>query len=138
MLLTLDRQPSWQSTTLGNLFVDGQYECATLEDQVRHAAKVPGETAIPAGRYRVRITWSPRFQRPMPLIEDIPGYDGVRIHPGNTAADTEGCLLVGDRVVDATRIADSRVAFERLYAKIEAAPECWIDIRDAPDATAEL
>jgi len=132
MLLTLLRQPSWRSTTLGQLFDDdGQLLCYTLEDQVRHAAKVPGETAIPAGRYRVRITWSPRFQRPMPLIEDIPGYDGVRIHPGNTAADTEGCLLVGDRVVDATRIADSRVAFERLYPKIAAAPECWIEVKDA-------
>ncbi|MBS0338821.1 MAG: hypothetical protein JSS40_18860 [Proteobacteria bacterium] len=131
MLLTLDRQPSWQSTTLGNLFVDGQYECVTLEDQVRHAAKVPGETAIPAGRYEVVIVPSPRFKRPMPRLLDVPGFSGVLIHTGNSADDTAGCVILGDRVVDATRIADSRVAFERLYAKIAAAPECWIEVKDA-------
>lgn len=131
MLLTLLRQPSWRETTLGQLWVDGAFECWSLEDQVRHAAKVPGETAIPAGRYRVRMTWSKRFGCMMPLVEGVPGFEGIRIHPGNTAADTEGCILVGDRVVDAGRIAESRVAYERLVAGIEMTEECWIEVVDA-------
>lgn len=137
MILTLLRQPSWHATTLGVLFHDGERECYTLEDQVRHAAKVPGETAIPAGRYRVRMTWSDRFGCPMPLVEGVPGFEGIRIHPGNTAADTEGCILVADRVVDAGRVAESRVAYKRLVEKIAEAGECWLEVVDAAAAAAE-
>jgi len=134
MLLTLDRQPSWRDTTLGLLWVGGAFQCYALEDQVRHGAKIPGVTAIPAGRYRVDITWSPRFGRRLPVLLDVPGFDGVRIHPGNTAADTEGCILVGRLVVDATRIAESAAAFADLFALLEAGVAndegCWIDIVD--------
>lgn len=131
MILTLNRQPSWQNTTLGQLWRDEAFECWTLEDQVRHAAKVPGATAIPAGRYLVLLTFSPRFDRVMPLIDGVPGFSGIRIHPGNSAENTEGCLLVGDTVVNARRIADSRAAFERLFAALERATgDIWIDIVD--------
>lgn len=135
MELTLNRQPSWHETTLGVLFVDGECECFSLEDQVRHAAKVPGATAIPAGRYPVRITWSPKFQRDMPEICDVPDFEGIRIHPGNSAEDTEGCVLVGTDVSDAQHIINSRVAFDRLFAKLRAAEgEIWIDVRDGDGA----
>lgn len=82
--------------TIGKLYVDGHYLCDTLEDTVRPAGtKIAGKTAIPAGTYRVKKTMSPRFKKILPEILDVPGFAGVRIHAGNSAADTEGCLLIG-------------------------------------------
>ena len=130
MLLTLDRQPSWRDTTLGLLWVGGAFQCYALEDQVRHGAKIPGVTAIPAGRYRVDITWSPRFGRRLPVLLDVPGFDGVRIHPGNTAADTEGCILVGlgsDTVEP--RITQSRAALELLMDRLAGCDGFTLDVR---------
>lgn len=138
MILTLDRQPSWRETTLGLLWVGEGFQCYTLEDQVRHGAKVPGATAIPAGRYRLAVTMSPRFGRLLPLVLGVPGFEGVRFHPGNTADDTEGCILVGRRVVDATRIAESVAAFDALFPLIEAGctsdDGCWLEISEPPAA----
>lgn len=135
MLMILQRQPSADGATIGELSIEGQHECWTCEDVVRPpGVKVLGETAIPAGRYRVTVTFSNRFQRLLPLVNDVPGFTGIRIHPGNTAADTEGCILPG--VVKGTNnVGQSRMAFEPLFAKIVAATqdggECWIDVRDA-------
>lgn len=122
MKLTLNRSPSDSACTIGQLLVDGNPECFTLEDIVRPpgAPKVFGETAIPAGTYGVIITFSPHFQRDLPLLVNVPGFEGVRIHPGNVAADTEGCVLVGvDRLADS--IGRSRIAFDALFPKIEQA-----------------
>lgn len=107
--------------TIGELLVNGIHECWTLEDVVRPTGeKVYGETAIPTGEYRVVITHSTRFNRDLPLVCDVPNFSGIRIHPGNTAADTHGCLLVGLRKgID--RVTDSRAAFEPLFAKIRNA-----------------
>jgi len=127
MLLEVRREPSANGCTLGSLYVDGEFECFTLEDVVREVAlqpvalwKIPGETAIPAGTYQVIVNISNRFQRLLPQLVDVPGFAGVRIHPGNCAADTEGCILVGRRRGVAT-ILESRLAFEALFAKIQAA-----------------
>jgi hypothetical protein len=118
--------------TIGELYVDGEFVCYTLEDAVRDH-KIPGETAIPAGRYQVILTWSPRFRRILPLLMDVPGFEGIRIHPGNTAADTEGCILVG-KVRGAAAVFQSRDAFDALFLKLEAATivgrEIWITIRN--------
>ena len=82
--------------TIGKLYLDGHYLCDTLEDTVRPAGtKIAGKTAIPAGTYKVKKTMSPRFKKILPEILNVPGFAGVRIHSGNTAADTEGCLLLG-------------------------------------------
>lgn len=82
--------------TIGKLYIDGVYFCDTLEDTVRAAGvKIAGKTAIPAGTYRVKKTMSPRFKKVLPEILNVPNYTGVRIHAGNTAADTEGCVLLG-------------------------------------------
>lgn len=82
--------------TIGKLYMDGHYLCDTLEDTVRPAGtKIAGKTAIPAGTYRVKKTMSPRFKKILPEILKVPGFTGVRIHAGNTAADTDGCLLLG-------------------------------------------
>ena len=106
-------------STIGELHVDGQFECFTLEDAVR-PVKIKGVTAIPAGIYEVVINFSQRFQRPLPLLLNVPNFDGVRIHAGNTDADTEGCLLVG-KSKSADFIGNSRAAFGVLFAKIEKA-----------------
>lgn len=81
--------------TIGKLYIDGHYLCDTLEDTVRNGVKIAGKTAIPAGTYKVKKTMSPRFKKILPEILNVPGFTGVRIHAGNTAADTDGCLLLG-------------------------------------------
>lgn len=80
--------------TIGHLYIDGQYFCDTLEDTIR-TEKIAGRTAIPAGKYKVKKTYSQRFQKKLPEILNVPGFTGVRIHSGNTAKDTDGCLLLG-------------------------------------------
>lgn len=135
MQLTLHRQPSADGATLGELLLDGRHECWTLEDVVRPAGepKVYGQTAIPAGRYRVIVTFSNRFQVLMPLLVAVPGFEGVRIHPGNTAADTDGCVLVG-RTKGGNTVGSSRLAYDALFPRIVAGysvGDVWIDVLDA-------
>ncbi|TGE23547.1 DUF5675 family protein [Hymenobacter metallicola] len=122
MHLTLKRTTFTSESTIGQLSIDGQFECYVLEDVVRKPSttKVYGKTAIPAGTYPVTITHSNRFGRLMPLLGGVPGFAGIRIHSGNTAADTEGCLLVGTTQAR-DFVGNSRTAYARLYMKIKAA-----------------
>jgi len=127
MLLEVRREPSANGCTLGSLYVDGAFECFTLEDVIREvpgepvtAWKIPGATAIPSGTYQVTVNLSNRFQKLLPQLLDVPGFAGVRIHSGNCAADTEGCILVGRRR-GVTTILESRLAFQALFPKIQAA-----------------
>jgi len=120
MKLMLERVEKAADYTIGSLSVDDDWQCWTCEDEVRDGPKVPGQTAIPAGTYQVIVTMSNRFQRPLPLLVNVPDFDGIRIHPGNTAADTDGCILPGcDRY--ANSVGRSRVAFEALFTKIKDA-----------------
>lgn len=131
MMLRLRRDAPDGEATIGRLYVDGIYECWTLEDLVR-AEKVPGKTAIPAGRYRVVVDWSPRFATPLPHLLDVPNFTGIRIHAGNGPEDTEGCILVG-RVKEAGRVLSSRQALDGVIAKIRdglRGGEVWIDVED--------
>lgn len=127
MKLVLKRQGSTEESTIGELYVDGVLECYTLEDVVRSGSKVYGQTAIPVGTYEVIITMSPRFKRKLPLLVKVPGYEGIRIHPGNTANDTEGCILVGTGHTS-NMVTDSRTAFNKLFAKLEKADKIEITI----------
>lgn len=127
MKLKLQREAFRQGSTIGRLYVDGSFECFTCEDVEREGQpKIHGETAIPRGTYRVIVNMSQRFKRALPLLVDVPNFAGIRIHPGNTAADTEGCILPGRRIVG-EGVAESRLAFDALFAKIRAA----IDAGDA-------
>lgn len=119
MKLELRRKWLTERSTIGEMYVDGAFQCVVLEDRYRPPPepKVYGETCIPCGTYEVRITHSPRFGRDLPLLIGVPGFEGVRIHPGNTPADTEGCLLPGLRR-DADQVFDSRIAFDALIAKL--------------------
>lgn len=114
MELTVHRQPTVDEITFGTLAVNGIFFCHTLEDAVRDH-KLLHDTAIPAGTYTVVIDRSQRFQRMLPRLLNVPGFEGIRIHPGNTTADTSGCILVGDRRTT-TSIRESRIAFERLMS----------------------
>lgn len=127
MKLRLKREDFSDARTIGRLSIDSDDFCWTLEDRVRTGPKVHGQTAIPAGTYAVKLTMSPRFGRVLPLLVDVPGFDGVRIHPGNTAADTEGCLLVGTgRTADT--ITGSRDAFNALMLRLEHAGQIEIEV----------
>ena len=119
MRLTLTRVERVDDATIGKLEIDGIFMCWTLEDVVR-PVKVPGSTAIPAGTYPVQITWSPRFQKDMPLLIGVPNFHGVRIHPGNTAEDTCGCILPGMERRGATVIR-SKEAYNIIYREISEA-----------------
>jgi hypothetical protein len=108
--------------TISRLSVDGVYECYVLEDVVRPSGvKVDGQTAIPAGTYSVVIDFSNRFNRDMPHILDVPMFAGIRIHSGNTDADTEGCLLLGRDWVGGDDVMSSHVAFDAFFPKLQAA-----------------
>lgn len=108
-------------STIGELSFDNEPLGYTLEDTVRKdGVKVYGKTAIPAGKYEVVISFSNHFQKLLPLLLNVPGFEGVRIHSGNRPEDTEGCLLVGkEKGVDV--VTDSRTAFNELMPKIEEA-----------------
>jgi hypothetical protein len=124
MKLELKRRKSANGATIGELLVDGKHEAFTCEDVVRPASapKVYGKTAIPAGTYPVVVDFSNRFQRLLPLLLNVPGYAGIRIHSGNTAADTEGCILPGLTVMpNGAGVSQSRVAFNALFAKMQKA-----------------
>ena len=113
-------------TTLGKMFIDGKEFCETLEDCDRNLEdgnqKIPAATAIPRGTYKVIIDHSNRFKKDMPHILDVPQFEGIRIHAGNTDDDTEGCILLGlGRDVEAESITSSRLAIEAFMEKLQMA-----------------
>lgn len=128
--LELVRGLSSEKSTIGALMAGAKFQCFTLEDVVR-PAKIAHETAIPAGTYKVIITESARFKRRLPLLVGVPGFEGIRIHPGNCAADTEGCILVG-ATVGKDWVGSSRIAFDALFSMLEKADTISITITDAP------
>jgi len=144
MELKLQRVAKRETYTIGKLYVNGKYFCDTIEDKDRWLSqkmplaeikrkKVYGQTAIPTGRYEVAMNiCSPSYsQKPkwkqycggfMPRLMNVPGYDGVLIHCGNTDKDTYGCLLVGENKV-VGKIINSEATFKRLYPILKAAYE---------------
>lgn len=133
MELLVSRTEYQPVCTIGEFDIDGAAFCFTLEDVVRPAGvKVQNETAIPAGRYRMRMTWSNRFKKMMPELMNVPMFAGVRIHGGNTSEDTEGCILVGmhrsRQSIDTCAPACDHIY--GLIADAEKLGEVWITIRD--------
>ncbi len=127
MEMMLERVQRDSDVTLGALYVEADFECWAAEDPIREIAgqpvsawKIKGQTAIPFGTYEVDITMSARFKVMLPILLNVPGFDGIRIHPGNTAADTDGCILPGlDRMQKS--VGRSRKAFDALFARMKAA-----------------
>ncbi len=123
MELILNRRVIAERYTIGELKVNGDYFCDTLEDVVRPAGiKINGRTAIPYGIYAVALDYSPKFDRIMPHVLDVPGFLGVRIHPGNTVDDTDGCILVG-RNRARGQVLDSKATFAALFSLMAEAVE---------------
>ena len=119
MNLTLIRKFPAADCVIGELYVDGVFESYTLED-IERPVKVAGVTAIPRGHYELVITYSERFKKLLPLLLNVPNFDGVRIHTGNTSAHTEGCILVGKSKTE-NQVLQSRDAFAVLFPKLQAA-----------------
>jgi hypothetical protein len=126
MQITIKRLHKTDTSTIGELLIDGIWECYTLED-VERPVKIKAETAIPKGTYKVIINQSNRFKRLMPLLLNVPNFEGVRIHAGNTNHDTEGCILVGQSR-NKNYIGQSRKAYEKLFKKMQAAKEISLTI----------
>lgn len=121
MVLLLKRKYLADTYTIGDLYIDGVFVANTLEDKVRDLSKekkVYGQTAIPYGTYKVSWTYSPKFKKYTPLIEDVPQFNGVRIHSGNTAKDTLGCILVGENKQKGM-VLNSRATVNKLYPIIK-------------------
>lgn len=125
MRLTLMRIANRPTYCIGKLYIDGVYFCDVLEDTDRGlkdemseeeilSKKVKGETAIPTGIYPITLTYSPKYKKNMPLINNVKGYSGIRIHSGNTHKDTEGCLLVGKNK-EVGKVLYSRITFNALF-----------------------
>ena len=143
MDLRLRRIARRETYTIGHLYIDGVYFCDTIEDtdrglrqslpeSVNRAKKRFGATAIPTGRYQVTLgIKSKKFSKKkqydfcggyLPRLINVPAFDGVLIHIGNTAKDTDGCLLVGKNT-KVGKVLDSGVTFRELYAKLKAAKD---------------
>ena len=142
MELKIDRRYKKDTYTIGNLYINGEWFCSTLEDKDRgltqsmpvekiKALKVPSETAIPSGRYIIRMDIvSPKFNTydwyrknfggRMPRFESVKGFSGILIHPGATALDSAGCVLVGFNKVKG-KLVESRATFLKLWKVLEAA-----------------
>ena len=131
MKIQLHRKWRRDGYSIGILYINGTRICETLEDTDRglkselseatiRQLKVKGETAIPVGTYQVVFSYSPRFKKMLPLLVGVPGFEGIRIHAGNTARDTEGCILCG-RNTEVGTVTNSRYWTNKVNAMIERA-----------------
>lgn len=130
MQIKLVRIEAHPTTTIGKLYIDGVFECYTLEDRDRLAQGLPklaGETAIPRGTYKVTLEKSPRFGVILPRLHKVPQFEGVLIHSGNFPRDTDGCILVGTRERDSF-IEESKKALAALMSKMQKAQMISLEI----------
>lgn len=130
MKLTLKRIALRPTYTIGKLYINDAYFCDTIEDTVRDTnkngkfdngeKKVHSKTAIPYGTYEIKWTYSPRFKKYTPQLMNVPSFEGIRIHAGNTSADTEGCLILGENK-QVGKVLNSRATINKFYSIIKKA-----------------
>lgn len=131
MNIQLKRIAKKETYTIGKLYIDGVYFCDTIEDKDRglnqamsindiKKKKVYGETAIPTGTYKLVIDYSNRFKKNMAHILNVPGYEGIRIHTGNSAKDSLGCIIVGKNKV-VGKVVESRNTYNQLFPILQKA-----------------
>lgn len=133
MKLELHRRTLGENATIGDLYVDGVFECHTLEDVARDlgpdgSGKVWGKTAIPAGTYKVVISMSPKFGHLMIRLLDVPFFDGILMHKGNTDENTEGCILVARDIAGPDLVTHSTEAYDHFYPMVQEAFDRGNDI----------
>ena len=134
MKLVLIRHARRADYTIGRLEDENGMKISdTLEPTWRDykggELKIPKKSAIPEGTYRVVVTKSQRFQKYLPLLVGVPGFEGVRIHAGNTSRDTEGCILVGQNL-QVGKVFWSRITLEKLMKLIENEKEIYLTIKN--------
>lgn len=137
-LIKLQRTHELNNATLGELFYQDEHIAYTLEDKVR-PVKIKHETAIPAGTYQVIINPSKRFKRMMPRLLNVPGFEGILIHKGNTTASTSGCVIVGQSIAE-DRIVNPIPAFEKVFTliyRLTKIGKVFIEIKDIPEVKEE-
>ena len=127
MNIELKRIIGTKGFTEGRLYIDGVFECYTIEDEDRNlesnGKKIQDATAIPKGKYNVTISMSNRFKKFLIEILNVDGFTGIRMHSGNSSKDTEGCIIVGsinDRNDD-NWVGGSKIAYEKLHKKVKTA-----------------
>jgi hypothetical protein len=123
MEIKVIRKVFTEISTIGELYINGKFECFTLEDKDRKlesgGQKVYAKTAIPRGEYNLVMSFSNRFQKYLPEIQNVPQFAGIRIHSGNTSAHSEGCILLGTtKAVDF--VGNSKVAVAAFIKQIQA------------------
>lgn len=125
MELKLNRIFLGSSATIGELYIDKKYIADTLEDRVRpEGEKVYGKTAIPEGVYKVVLSYSQRFKKILPEILNVPNFTGIRMHCGNSSADSSGCVLIGTWNGEKEDwISNSKVAFNKLMSLLQKAAD---------------
>lgn len=133
METTLHLKRRWfgPKATIGELYVEEEIhrQCFTLEDTDRSGEnkilekgeKIDGATCIPTGKYQIVLDFSERFRRVLPRLINVPLFEGIRIHPGNTDKDTHGCILVGKTLVNSEMIGSSRDSFDILFGFLDTA-----------------
>ena len=130
MELLLKRHTFKPTYTIGKLFVNSKYFCDVIEDTVRDLnmdgdlddsgeGKIYGKTAIPYGKYEVQVTMSTRFKKLLPILIGVKGFEGIRIHSGNTEQDSLGCLIVGENK-EVGKVLNSRVTMDKLMKEFES------------------
>ena len=143
MRITVDRKYLAETYTIGKMFINGEYFCDTLEDKVRDLNKdgdlldegedkIYGQTAIPYGKYRVILNYSPKFKRELPLLLKVPNFEAIRIHRGNDESHSAGCLLVGENKVKGKVINSAKYEIDlvnRIKEAISHNEEIWITIQ---------
>ena len=136
-MLEIDHLRRWFSDTetIGRWTIKGEGFCFTLEDPVRKpGVKIAGDTAIPCGRYKVVLSYSPKFRRELPEVLEVPGFTAVRIHAGNGPEHTEGCILLGENHANG-RLIDSAPAVSRFLKLLkEHKGEAWLNIKETMTA----
>lgn len=141
MKIILNRKFCEENYTIGDLFINGEFFCNTIEDTVRKLPtscpfipckckeKIYSQTAIPAGIYRITMEYSPRFKRILPYLHDVPHFSGILIHSGNSEKDSAGCIIVGINKVKG-KVLDSRKTSDALNQILMQEKEIVIEIID--------
>ena len=136
MQIVVKRKTFTDTATLGEMFIDGVFTAYTLEDKDRWdstddcdcSKKVNGETCIPYGQYKAILSHSAHFGKDLPHILDVPCFEGIRIHSGNTDIDTDGCVLIGAETNNTNRIWNCAGVLSQLIEKLQGVEDCSIEI----------